>query len=318
MPVSTEITGYAASAFAWLYRSTGDGEYLEAARRTARFLIRDAWNAELACFPFECSEGSPAYFFDSGIIVRGLLAVWRLTTDAELLDVAISAGRSMARDFLTESAIHPVVSLPGRQPWPYEKRWSREPGCFQLKAALAWRNLWSVTGEARFREWWAQALGMALANHEAFPEDAPERGQVMDRLHAYSYFMEALLAEPECREARLALSSAIRVTAGCLREIAPRFARSDVYAQLLRVRLLADQLGIVPLDKAAAEEEAAAIRGFQYREDDRRLDGGFCFGRKHGEWMPFANPVSTGFCLQALDWWGMRRRGAEVRLDDLI
>jgi hypothetical protein len=159
---------------------------------------------------------------------------------------------------------------------------------------------------------------MALAGYEAFPDDAPDRDQVMDRLHAYCYFMEALLAEPACGEARLALGAAIETAGARLREIAPRFARSDVYGQLLRVRLLADQLGIVPLDQADAEEEAAAIPGFQYRDAGPALDGGFRFGRKHGEWMPFANPVSTGFCLQALDWWALRRRGAEVRLDDLI
>ena len=103
-PVSAEITGYTASALAWLFRITGDEEYLERARKTARFLIEHAWDTELTTFPFEYpspSAESPhhAYFFDCGIIIRGLLAVWRHTGDEQLLDIARVAANGMIADF---------------------------------------------------------------------------------------------------------------------------------------------------------------------------------------------------------------------------
>ena len=133
LPVSTEITGYAASTFAYLYQRTGNAAYLDRARLTASFLVEKAWNPALQTFPFELAEGSPGYFFDCGIIVRGLLAVWRLTGEQRLADIALAAAQSMARDFLTPTAIHPIVALPSRVPFPYAQRWSREPGCFLLK-----------------------------------------------------------------------------------------------------------------------------------------------------------------------------------------
>ena len=43
------------------------------------FLTSVAWDARLRVFPFECSERPLAYFFDSGIIIRGLLSLWRVT-----------------------------------------------------------------------------------------------------------------------------------------------------------------------------------------------------------------------------------------------
>jgi hypothetical protein len=316
LPVSTEITGYAVSALAWLSRVTGDPEYNAAVRHSARFLTGQAWDRALDVLPFECSPGSPSYFFDCGIVVRGLLAAWRLTGEAETREVAERCGRSMARDFLAKDAIHPVIALPARTAVPYEKRWSREPGCYQLKSALAWRDLWVVTGAPEFEEWWRKALGMALATHRGFLTDyAPL--QTMDRLHAYSYFLEALCAEPAMPEAREAVAWGIGRVAGLRREIAPLFARSDVYGQLLRVRLLADSLGMAPLDEAAAEEEASTIAGFQYDDHDRSLDGGYCFGTRDGKRMPFVNPVSTAFCMQALDWWGHRFE-RRARLEDLI
>jgi hypothetical protein len=72
------------------------------------------------------------------------------------------------------------------------------------------------------------------------------------------------------------------------------------------------------LDQANADEEAAAIPAFQYSGEELRLRGGFSFGRKDGSLMPFANPVSTAFSLQALHWFGAHRSGAALRLDDLI
>jgi hypothetical protein len=319
LPVSTEITGYAASAFAYLARLTGDERYHVAALRTADFLILQAWNPQLETFPFELSPGSPSYFFDCGIIIRGLLAVARLTRQPQYVEIASVAGLSMARDFLTPTAIHPVVALPSLAPLPYENRWSRQPGCFQLKSALAWLKLARITGDTRYEQWWEQALAQALASWDSFIPGTAERLAVMDRLHAHCYFLEALLAVPARAECARVLAAGIAKTASYLRELAPEFVRSDVYAQLLRVRLFADAYGVLPLDAAAAADEAAAVASFQYRSADTRLDGGFAFGRRGAELLPFANPVSTVFCLQALEMWREHQaRRFEPDLDSLI
>lgn len=93
-----------------------------------------------------------------------------------------------------------------------------------------------------------------------------------------------------------------------LAEIAPEFERADVTAQLLRFRLYADRAGVVPLDRAAAAAEADRLAEFQAE------DGGFRFGRRAGEWLPYRNPVSTAFALQALALW----QGAAESIADLI
>ena len=107
--------------------------------------------------------------------------------------------------------------------------------------------------------------------------------------------------------------------AAYLREIAPLFSRSDVYAQLLRARLLGEASGVIPLDHAAAAQEAGQAATFQLSSEDARVTGGFLFGRKCGEPMPFVNPVSTAFCVQALAWWADRKNNAlEARRQLLI
>jgi hypothetical protein len=72
---------------------------------------------------------------------------------------------------------------------------------------------------------------------------------------------------------------------------------------LLRVRLIAHHQYGLPLNREAANDEALRAASYQANSGDPRIDGGFWFGRKHGEMLPFVNPVSTVFCLQALALW---------------
>ncbi len=300
--VSTEITGYTASALLYLAARNGRVEYRDAALRAGRFLTRAAWQPAAAVYPFEL-PAKRAYFFDSGIILRALAALWREAGDAEFRTAAIACGRSMAADFAGGCVFHPVLALPSKEPLPYEDRWSRSPGCYQLKAALGWREL----GDSAVH--YERVLGYSLREAAAFLRGRPD---VMDRLHAFCYFLEGLLPEAARPECRNALERGISEVAARLRRLRPEFERSDVWAQLLRLRIYAEALAGIPLDEAAAAEEAAAIPGFQAASDDPRIDGAFLFGRKNGRMLPYANPVSTAFCLQALALWRDRRAGRQA------
>jgi hypothetical protein len=305
-PVSTEITGYAVSTLLFLHERTGEQAYLDAGVRAARFLARAAWDAKLATFPFELSDGPRfAYFFDCGIILRGLLRAWRATGEVEFREVAIAAGHGMLSHFVVDGAIHPILALPEKRLLEWEHRWSRSPGCYQLKAALAWRELFEATGDREFECGYEAALQAALANDRAFLEADSDPLLIMDRLHAYAYFLEGLLPVLDREECARAFCRGLDRAAGMLREIAPVFARSDVYAQILRARLMSG----LPVDEAAAAHEAEQAAGFQIES------GGFLFGRKNGAPLPFVNPVSTAFCVQALALWSDRLAQLDTKGD---
>jgi len=289
-PVSNEITGYAAAALSFL----GD---LDAASRAAQFLRDRAWSASTNTFPFE-PDSALAYFFDIGIIVRGLLAVSRATGEESFRERAREAGLSLAFDFMGDGAFHPVIRLPEKQPLAYEPRWSRSPGCYQLKSALAWTEI----GEKSAARLYEAALQQSLATHHHFLQD-PDREKLMDRLHAYCYFLEGLLAAADREPVRAALASGIERVATLLRDIAPQFERSDVCAQLLRLRLIAHHSAGLPLDETAAGEEARRILSYQSPAGDPHLRGGFWFGKKGDAMLPYMNPVSTAFAAQALALW---------------
>jgi hypothetical protein len=303
-PVSTEITGYAASALLFLHARTREARYLEQALGAGHFLTRVAWDRELAVMPFEV--GAPegrTYFFDSGIIVRGLVALWRSSGEAEFLETAERCAESMGVDFAGGSEFHAILGLPSKEPAARDRRWSRAPGCYQLKAGLAWCELAEATGRLEYRAHYDRLLEYALGDHASFLAGEPERERVVDRLHAYCYFLEGLLpcaGRPDCK---LALGQGLERAAELRDSAGPLFERSDVYAQLLRLRLFAAALGVAPLDRKAAEREAAAILEFQAGGTDPRLAGGVYFGRKGAQMLPYVNPASTVFCMQAVEMW---------------
>ncbi len=311
LPLSTEITGYSIAALLELYQRTNRIDYLDAAEHAGRYLL-GAWDRQLKTMPFETSEESPrlAYFFDLGIITRALLRLWRVTGENWQKEIAQECGRSMLTDFTAPRGSHCILRLPDKKPLPHELWWSRTPGAFHLKAALAWRELAELLPLPAFQKPYERQLEFSLAvwpdllNNESDPE------RLMDRLHPLGYFLEGLvpvLDRPDCAQA---MREAITIYARTLREIAPRFARADAYAQLLRARLFAEAAGVLPLDRAQAREEHDAIMALQDLSADPRLRGGYAFGTRNGQALPFANPVSTAFCLQASAYWYERKAGA--------
>jgi hypothetical protein len=305
LPISTEITGYALSALLDLGQQT---EALAA----ARFLCREAWNGCVMPFELEPSDGRLfTYFFDCGIIVRGLLAAWRATRDPEFLDVAAALGKSMITDFATvDGDYHPILELPGKQPLEYEPaRWSRAPGCYQLKSGLAWRELFEITGEVEFRLAYECLAEKAVRSFRAFLPGHPDLLKFVDRLHPFLYFLEGLLPCASESVCAAAIREGLQLVTDHLQQTAGIFERSDVYAQLLRIRIYADWAQVVPLDQSSAEDEAATLASFQAVSDDPRIDGGFYFGRREENWLPYVNPVSTAFGAQALRLWQQHRTG---------
>ncbi len=140
----------------------------------------------------------------------------------------------------------------------------------------------------------------------------------MDRLHAYCYFLEGLMPVIHRPKCRAAVEEGITRVSGYLREIAPVFERSDVYAQLLRVRIYAENLGGLAINQTHAVEEAGKLKLFQCEGDDPRTCGGYRFGRKGSEILPHVNPVSTAFAAQAADLWETRLSGQRLETHSLI
>lgn len=313
--ISTEITAYAIRAYLQL-PLPGHTGLLSNALRAGQFLCYDASDARSALFRFEVPRQAaptpqPAYFFDCSIIIRGLIALWNATGDRMYLERAERCGAAMLSAMSrVDGSFFPLADVESGIPSAGAGHWSLEPGVYQLKAGLAFLELAELTSAGLFSDTASKLLEWSLRQHEMFLPGETASDRVADRLHAYCYFLEGLLPFVERRfECVLVLQSGFARVHTLLEETRGALERCDVVAQLLRLRLLSDYMGLMELDISAASREAESLPAFQLRTEDRRTNGAFSFGRRDGQLLCHANPASTIFSLQALRMWHEHQKG---------
>ena len=166
-----------------------------------------------------------------------------------------------------------------------------------------------ATGDASFRRAVRARAGDSLRTYAAFLPGHPDRAQGDGPAARVLLFpRRAAAARPRPALLRCHATTGIRAWR-LLREIAPEFERSDVYAQLLRMRVYADRAGVAPLDREAADFEAARLQTLRSARAAASISDA-----RAATGCPYLNPVSTAFAMQALAVWS----GEPASIADLI
>ena len=151
--------------------------YLDAGLRAARFLTRIAWDARLGTFPFElngaCADRASRI---SSIVGSSCAGCCTLGASPKIPNSGMRLLRADERCWpIFPRRVGCIRFFCCRRSarWSWEPRWSASPGCYQLKSAMAWQELFEVTGESAFQRGYESALQAALENDPEFlPGDA--------------------------------------------------------------------------------------------------------------------------------------------------
>ncbi len=313
--ISTGITAFFISALVRLHWSKGEPPPGPAIR-AGHFLIEHAFDPASELFFFERGDASDpraslAYFFDCGIIVRGLLDLWKATSDRAYLECAEKCGLAMTTKMsVVDGSFFPLYDVSANHPHAGSGSWALEPGVYQLKVGMAFLELAEATGLGQFKASMESLLKWSLRLQESFLGDSDDPHRVMDRAHAYCYFLEGLLPEAALdRDCSQALQYGILRVENLLEEVGKEFERCDVIAQLLRLRIYADLMGVMELSRGRADLEANTIIEYQMQSTDPKIDGGFAFARRNGQIVEHINPMATIFAVQALKMWEQADEG---------
>ena len=283
----------------------------------ARFLSRAAWDRAWPTMPFEIDPAALSLFLRlRHRRARPALGVARHAAEAEFLDTRrCHRAQSWSRDFAApDGGFHPVLALPDKHPPGTRTRCAGRglPGCYQLKAAHGVVGPAEATGEARLPQALRARAGVcpwqpAPASCPAI-RSAPKRDGSPARVSLFPGRSAAARRANRAAAARFPRASA--AWPALLGEIAPEFERSDVYAQLLRMRLLCR-----PGRRGAAGPRRRAMRSverleeFQVADDGQPRAAASVSGASRRAGCPIVNPVSTAFALQALALWDGCRTG---------
>jgi len=319
----SEITGYALTTFTYLYNLYGGEAFLKLADNGFRWLRDKAFDKRInGCFcryDYKVGDFNPKRVcsFDNGMILNGLVSLYRVTKDAEIIDLALKIGDWLVDDMQNEDGSFNVryVYRDGiaRIDFSYDK-WSSQCGSFLCKIGIGLLNLYDVTGEDKYKEAAGNSGDRALkfqCDDGRFITNLLEHHT---HLHPHSYTCEGLFVLGHYLDDEKYLSSAIKGTRWSLRVINKsngfprkylideiiRYERNDINAQSVRLMILSILNGyeIPPLQIKGAVEN---MLRYQVKSPNGRMDGAFIYGFNYdGREMPHPNSWVTMFSIQAL------------------
>ncbi len=324
--VYSEITGYLTTLMCYLYQETGDSRFLDSATGAGDWLVRTAYQPDggFRClFPLVPSryefKHSQLYTFDTGVILSGLVNLYRATQRPLILAAAVTTADWLIRDMQKpDGTFYAVYDVDQRTMIESDKEWSLCSGSYHTKVAIGLANLYDATRHDKYLQAAVKACDIALTFQQ--PDGRfisfPTEGGTNSHPHAYS--AEGLWTVGKYLGREDYLSASVRATEWLLRWQSPEGyvprhfhdgqplynERVDVLGQTLRlasIHIGEGRIALTEETRAKLDKLVTVILRNQAESDDRRVNGAFYFGRlSSGELMPHANVWVSAFAIQGL------------------
>ncbi len=324
--VYSEITGYLVTMMCDLYDQTADQRFLDSAVGAADWLLRtadDATGGFRCLFPLKPSrfdyKYNQIYVFDTGVIISGLVNVYRASGQERYLTAAIKASDWLIRDAQRDNgAFQPVYDVEKQTFNEQDNEWSLCSGSYHTKVAIGLANVYQATGDEKYKDAAIKACDFALTFQQAdgrfisFPSEGGTNS------HPHSYSAEGLWVVGKLLGREDYLQASAKATAWLLDwqsadGYVPRHfhngeplynERVDILSQALRlaaIHLAEGRLPDSPETRAKLDKLVTIITRNQAESEDKRINGGFYFGRlSNGELMPHVNVWVSAFAIQGL------------------
>jgi UDP-N-acetylglucosamine 2-epimerase (non-hydrolysing) len=357
--IYSEITGYYLSFCAYLHVHATDPQTstaaLTSARLAADWLINSAYDQNfslmLTRYYLDSREAelssaysfkeSLAYSFDNGMIVNGLVNLYKVTGDNRYLDMAKRIASSLIDRMQTSDGLFSATfSLKEKKPLDDLRVWSRHPGSHHVKLAIGFLELYKITGDDKFLTSATRIRDAALHyqhDNGRFEVFGRERDTYT---HYHLYSIEGLLyialTNPENKNGHRPLDAAYRAFSWLLQKqfithtggIASSYFNhqtvgnetADILAQTVRLGALFKSLGLLtPRQEQQVHSVVSRLLQFQAQSAQPSVAGGFYYGfGEHGEIIPHVNSWASMFAAQALDMFYRANNGEKISMDNFV
>lgn len=322
--VYSEITGYLLTFLCNYWEEAGVRIYLISASRAGDWLCRTVHPATggFRClFPlypsrFEYKYGQ-IYTFDCGVILNGLVRLYRATENPQYLTAARAVG-----DWLVDHAqqadgrFQPLYEIEKGEFHTPGVEWSLASGSYHTKIAIGLACLYDAVKDQRYLQAATRVCDFALSFQQPDGRFITFRDNDGTNSHPHAYSAEGLWVLGQYLKREDYLQASAKATGWLLslqsqEGYIPRHfqagqplytERVDILAQTLRLAVIHLAEGRLSGDiQPKLEKLIALILRNQASSTDARVNGAFYFGRlSNGETVPHANVWVTAFAAQAL------------------
>jgi Glycosyl hydrolase family 47 len=333
--IYNEITGYALTSLIYIYSELSQPEALHAAKDSANWLIQNLNESTSFLLPAGIIEADTfvqkgdlskqIYAFDNGMVIIGLLNIYKITKDRNLLIAAENMAKSLIERFFDGSKLVPVLdncynAISRDNVGSVGVKWSTVSGAYHSKLSLCFLELSRLTSNdhyakvsdslCRFALKFQQADGRFITN--------PDQEKIT-YLHPHLYACEGLICGGIMQSNENYVSAGIKGVIWAMKQVNPltgglprntaekSIEQSDCMAQLLRLLILC-RSQIQKLTKNFSESVDELIDKLHLRLLDFYITEGVDRGgiRYHLS-LDTACSWCTMFTMQALGLWTKRK-----------
>jgi hypothetical protein len=265
--IYSEITGYAVTFFSWVYSELKTEESLEAAKLSADWIMRNmdlsssssllvAGRVKEGSFKDKGNLSNQIYAFDNGMMIIGLLNLYKITKDSTILSAAENMTKSLLKYFFNESSSKVITAAlldTNFETVSYGKgKWSTVPGAYHSKLALALLPLYHITNNNLYKRITESLCNFAITFQKPNGRFITNPGsEDVTFLHPHLYACEGLIYVGIIQHNTEHLLSGLKGLAWAVSQIKangglPRstheqdIEQSDCMAQLLRLLIMSN------------------------------------------------------------------------------
>lgn len=200
--VYSEITGYAISCYSWIYSELGQQRALEAAKEAAEWVMRKmdseyllvAGYRRLDTFTEKGDLSNQIYLFDNGMVMNGLVNIYRLTGNENFLTSARNMADSLIKYFFKNSTIN--VALIDRFHKPekgLKSKWSAAAGPHHSKISLGFLRLSEYDGNPIYKKFSNSVCKHAISLQNSGGSFVTDSNSNIIHMHPHLYACEGLV-----------------------------------------------------------------------------------------------------------------------------
>lgn len=325
--VYSEINGYFLTLMSYLYQETKNPVFLDKGIKSANWLIKNALqkNGGYKCLFLIDKSSKHAYkknliyAFDNGIIINGLVNLYKITKKKYLLKAAEKCANWIITDCLkSNGGLRPVYEIDEKKFFESDKDWSTISGSYHSKVAIGLANLHSVTKKKKYLNNAIKITDYCLKfqNSSGRFISFPNKGGTNAHPHCYSaeglWVMGVYLSKKKYIDSsRKALEWLLKNQNS--KGFIPRLykdnkpiyhERIDAIAQTLRLIYFCGNFNFIKIKKKKKkifQLLKILLKNQMLKNKKIKINGGFVWGKlSNGEKKIHPNSWVTFFALQAL------------------
>ncbi len=312
----SEITGYGITSLLFLYKLFGEEAFVDKAKQAAHWITSRSMHPcggvrtrlfdddEMADTSYSFT-GEKVFSFDTGMVLYGIVNLYKLTGNAEYLQVSETLA-----DFLIDrmqgqdGSLSPVYDAKKGEVLESDDKWSNRRSGFHAKVSMGLADLYRIKRSNKYRDAAVRLCEYAVTTQDESGRFITDNTDKTTHLHPHCYSAEGLWYTGTLLKITSFIESAKKATewafantsANGINELYNPLTktfntsqRSDIIAQVLR-------LGIIFSIGSKIDELKSVLLAYQYSGEDMGQKGGFLYDKES----QCVNSWCTMFAMQAL------------------